>query len=118
LPGVALVDEVAVTVKLIGTVEVRARLDRPLAAVLHATAPEDDAAVGVLALKLQPDVEGVHRAAREEVADGAGAHDDVDARRRARLEGRSGLVDRCRYLAHVAQQHGAPLLGLLAHGES
>ena len=96
----------------------RARLDRTLAVVVHAAAPEDHACRSAsLPLELQPDVEGVHRAAREEVADLAGAHDDVDARGRAGLERRRRLVERRRDLADVADHHRAALLGLLAHRE-
>ena len=88
LPGIALVDRVAVAIQLVGAVEVRARLHRTLAVLGHAAAPEDDAPVGILGLQFQPDIERVHRAAREEVPDLARAHHHIHARRAARLRAR------------------------------
>ncbi len=57
LKRIALVDRIALTVELIRAIEVRALLHRTLAVILDITAPEDDLAVCILALQLEPDVE-------------------------------------------------------------
>ena len=59
-------------------VEVRTGLDRALAAVGRLAAVEDRPAVIVDGLELDPDVEGIDRTARKEVADLPRAHDDLD----------------------------------------
>src|SRR6266851_8102419 len=68
-PGVSFVDGIAVPINLQRTIEVRPRLDRTFAAVLHLSAPENCLAFLIRGLKLKPDIEGVHRSAGEEVPD-------------------------------------------------
>jgi hypothetical protein len=77
-PGVALVDWIAMTVDLERFVEVSAGFDWAFAVVFDFAAPENGLAFFVGGLEFEPDVEGVHGATGEEVADLAGADDDVD----------------------------------------
>ncbi len=105
-------------VELIRPVEMRARIDRPLAVVRHVAAPEDDAAIGIAGLQFQPHVEGIHGAGREEVADLPGSDHHVHARGFAGFEHRARGVNGRRNLAHFPDQRRGGLFGFLAHGES
>src|SRR5262249_37878525 len=87
-PSIPLVNRIAVAVELQRPVEVSAFLNGTLSVIFHPSAPENSAAVVVRSLKLEPDVESVHGAAREEVPDLARADDDVDAIRLSRPDGR------------------------------
>ena len=118
LPGIPLVDRIARPIELVGLVEVRTGLNRPLAAVGDFAAPVNHPAVRIPALQLQPDVEGVDRAAGEEMADAPRPDDHVHARGRPGRELRLGLVDRRGHLADVADEHRPLLLGFLAHRET
>ena len=118
LPGIALVDHVAVAIDLKGAIEVRARFHRALAAILRLAAPEDHAAVGVLALQFQPYIGGVYGAAREEMADLARAHHHIHARCRARLQVNARVIDRRGYLSDIADHGAAGLFRFLAHREA
>jgi hypothetical protein len=77
-PGVALVDGIAVGVDLERFVEVRAGFDRAFAVVFDFAAPENGLAFFVGGLEFKPNVEGIDSAAGEEVADFAGADDNID----------------------------------------
>ena len=79
LPGVALVDGVALGIDEERAIEVGALIDGTAAVVVDAAAPGEEAAFGVAGGELEPDVEAVDGAAGEEVADFAGAHDGIDA---------------------------------------
>ncbi len=57
----------------------RARLDPAFAIVLHFPAPENYLAFFISGLQLKPYIEGVNRAAREEMPDLAGAHNHIHA---------------------------------------
>ena len=118
LEGVALVDRVAVRIELIRLVEVRAGFDRTSPLVGHLPAPVDDLALGIAPFKFEPDVEGVHGAARKEVANPACAHHHVDACRRAGHQLRLRPVDWRGHLADVADCHLLLLLRFLADGEA
>ena len=109
---------IAFAIELIGAVEVRALLHRPFAVVLDLAAPEDGLAGGIARRQFQPDVEGIHCAAGKEMADLAGAHHDIDADGRARLE-LHARRDRCgaATLPTSRSMTGARLLGLFADGE-
>src|ERR1700719_4973704 len=76
-PGIALVDGIAVAINLKRFVEMCAGFDGALAVVFNFAAPENGLAFFVGGLEFEPDVEGVDGAAGEEVADFAGADDDV-----------------------------------------
>ena len=93
-PGIALVDRVAVGIHQERSVAVRPRLDRAAAAILDVAAPVEDATGGVFPLELEPDIEGIDRAAREEMPDGAGARHDVDAVAPARPHEARGTIQR------------------------
>src|ERR1043166_8770285 len=67
LPCVALVDRIALPVEQVRTVEMRALLHRPSPIVVHAPAPAQDAAGRVARLQLEPHVERIHGACREEM---------------------------------------------------
>ena len=84
---------------------------------VHLAAPEDHFAGRIRGLQLQPDIEGIERAAREEVSDLARPHDDVDARRRTGHELRLRQIERRRHVAHFANEGVALLFGFFAHGE-
>src|ERR1700719_1532437 len=73
-PGIALVDGIAVAIDLKRFVEMCAGFDGALAVVFNFAAPENGLAFFVGGLEFETDVEGV---AGEEVADFAGADDDV-----------------------------------------
>ena len=93
-PGIPLVDLVAVLVDEQAAVEVRAWLDRARAVVGHRAAVQDRLAVRVHGLELDPHVERVDRAAREEVSDLARADHDFEPDRFAGLDGRVHLAER------------------------
>ena len=76
-PGISFVDGIAVAIDLERTVEVGARLDRTFAIVFDFAAPENRLAFFIGGLQLEPDIEGVHCAAGEEVADLARAHNHI-----------------------------------------
>ena len=84
LPGIALVDLIAIGVELIRLIKMCPGLYRAFAAIFRLATPEDHFASRIRGLKFQPDIEGIERAAREEVPDLARTDDDVDASRRAR----------------------------------
>ena len=69
-----------------GAIKVRARIHRPVAAVLGRAAPEEDVAFGVDCLQLKPQVERIPRPAGEEVANAERAHDHVHAHRLSGLD--------------------------------
>ena len=92
-PGVSFVDGIAMPVNLQRTIEVRPGLDRSLAIVLHFPAPENHLAFFIRGLQLQPDIESVNRATREEVPNLAGAHDDIHASVIAAAQGRAGAIN-------------------------
>src|ERR1700674_2996388 len=71
-PGITFVYGIAVSIDLQRTVEVRSRLHRTFAIVLHFSAPENRLTFFIGGLELEPDIESVHRATGEEVADFAG----------------------------------------------
>ena len=96
----------------------RAGLDRALAAVFHLPAPEDYFAGGVGGLQFQPDIEGIERAAREEVPDLARSDHYVHTSRRAGLELRLRLIEGRRDVAHFANESVALLLGFFSHGRA
>src|SRR5437660_6794707 len=89
-PGVSLVDGIAVTIDLQRTIEMGSRLDGAFAVVLNFAAPENSLPFIVSGLQLEPDIEGVHCAAGEKVADFAGTHDNIDAGIIAAANGRIG----------------------------
>ncbi len=68
-------------------------LDLAFAIVLDFAAPENGLAFFIGGLQLEPDIEGVHGAAGEEVADLARAHHDVDARVIAAADRRISSID-------------------------
>ena len=106
-PGVPLVDRVAPLVEHQAAVEVRPRLDRappPVRAVLGEAGVEDLLPVRVDDLELDPHVERVHRAAREEVADPAGPHHDLEPRGVAAPQRRVHLVERGHHLGRLADE--------------
>src|SRR5690349_2348036 len=61
-----------------GTIEVRTFVNGSFSIVVDLAAPENDAAIIVGRLKFEPGVVCIDRAPREEVADFARSHDDVD----------------------------------------
>src|SRR5260221_715618 len=56
----------------------RTGFDRPFSVVLNFSAPENGLPFFIGGLQFQPDVEGVHGAARKKVADFAGSNHDID----------------------------------------
>ena len=92
-PGVSFVDGISVPIDLQRTIEVRARLDRAFAVVLHLPAPENCLAFFISGLQLKPNVESVNRAAGEEVPDLARAHNDIHAGVIAAAHCRIGAID-------------------------
>ena len=96
----------------------RARLDRSAALVGGLAAPENRLAMGVLADKLEPDVEGIYRSAWEEMSDLACAHHDVEPHRRSGRQNWRGAIERRRQLADFADHDGRILLGLFADREA
>ena len=101
-PGVALVDGIAVAIDLQRTIEVRSRFDGTFTVVLDFSAPEEYLAFFISRLQLEPDLEGVHRATWEKVADFAGTHDHVHAGVIAAAHGRVSAIDRSRNWADFA----------------
>ena len=93
-PGIALVDRVAVRVELKAAIEMRTRLDRSFPTVSHGAAVQQDTALVVDRFELDPDVEGVHGAAREEMTDLPGADDDLDPDGFSSTDRRRNLVER------------------------
>src|SRR5258706_11022461 len=77
-PRVAFVDDVAVGVNLLRTIEMRAGFDRALAIVFNFSTPENGLPFFIGGLKFQPNVESVHGAAWKKVADFAGSNHDID----------------------------------------
>jgi hypothetical protein len=118
LPGIALVDLIAVGVELIRLIKMRPRLDRALAAIFHLAAPEDHLAGRIRGLKFQPDIEGIERAAGEEVSDLARSDHHVDASRRAGAELRLRLIEGAATCADFADESVALLLGFFSHGRT
>src|SRR5205823_679290 len=92
-PGVALVDGIAVAIDLQRAIEMRSRLDWAFAAVLNFTAPENGLAFFIGSLQLEPDVERVHGAAGEKVADLARTYDYIDSGVIAAANGCIGAID-------------------------
>ncbi len=92
-PGISFVDGIAVPIDLQRTIEMRPRLDLAFAVVLHFPAPENRLAFFIGGLEFQPDIEGIHRAAREEVPDLARAHDHIHANVIAPTHRRIGAID-------------------------
>src|SRR4029453_19287659 len=80
-PRIALVDWVAVGVDLKAAVEMRARLDRSSSTVRDRTAVRQHPAFVVDRFELDPHVERINGAAREEVTDLPRADDDLDTDR-------------------------------------
>src|SRR6478752_6751926 len=80
LPRISLIDRVATAIELIRTVIVCSWLDGAAALILHPPTPEDDAAVCILRLQFEPDVERIHSAAREEMSDRARPHHNIHTR--------------------------------------
>src|SRR5207244_5104487 len=78
-PGITLVDGIAVAIELQRAIEVSAFFDGPLSTVFDHAAPENNVAILIGSLKLEPHIERVHRTAREEVSDLARAYDDIHA---------------------------------------
>src|SRR5439155_490668 len=103
-PGVALVDGIAVAIDLQRTIEVRSRFDGTFTVVLDFSAPEEYLAFFISRLQLEPDLEGVHRATWEKVADFAGTHDHVHAGVIAAAHGsvRAGKAMRMHESVHIA----------------
>ena len=93
-PGVALVDRIAVRIDLERAIKVRALIDRAFAVVLHHAAPENRAAFVVVAFQFEPAIEGIDRAAGEEMADALGAHHNIDANCVAAADGGLHAVER------------------------
>ena len=118
-PGVSFVDRVAVGVEEQRTQEVGGTVHRGvrrLAGLTGEPAPEEGSPGSVLGAELEPDLLGIDRAAREEVADVAGPHHHIHPHRLARdergkrlVKGRAQLAERprrgiasgrrCRFLA-------------------
>ena len=121
-PGVPLVHDVAVLVEHQAAIEVGPRLDRallPVRGVLGEAGVEDLLPVRVDDLELDPDVERVHRAAREEVADPARPHHHVEPGGVAPPQRRVHLVERGHHLGRRRDEgpRGAEAHRLLARGE-
>src|SRR5439155_5693791 len=93
-PGISFVDGIAVAIDLERTVEVGARLDGAFAVVLNFAAPENSLPFIVSGLQLEPDIEGVHCAAGEEVADLASAHNHIHTGVIAAAHERVSAIDR------------------------
>src|SRR6185503_6742695 len=122
-PCVPFVDRVAVLVEQQAPIEMGAWLDGPFAAVLDRSAVQDRAAVVVRRFELDPDVERVDRAAREEVTDLARADHDLDADRLAAPDGGQPAVDLVERRDHLYRRsdevlRGAEARRLLADRES
>src|SRR5258708_3607780 len=92
-PGVSLVDGIPVPIDLQRTIEVRPRLDRTFAIVLHFPAPENRLAFFICGLQFKPNIKSVNRAAGEEVPNFAGAYNDVHASFIAPTNRRIGAID-------------------------
>src|ERR1700751_2501088 len=67
-PGIAFVDGIAVRINQQRTVEMRAGIDGAFTFVGGAAAPENHAPLVIGGGELQPAIEGVHSAARKEMA--------------------------------------------------
>src|SRR5690242_14838412 len=93
-------------------------LNRALAAVLDAPAPENHPAIGVLAFEFEPDIESIHGSARKEVPNLARAHNHVNARGRSRGEHGAGMIDGRGNLAHFADNTGGCRFRFLADGKT
>ena len=102
-PGIAFVDGIAVRIDQQRTVEMRAGIDGAFAFVGGAAAPEDYAAFVVSGGKFEPAIEGVHRAARKEVAHLARAYDDIEAVGAVATNGSGGAVERSGELAYLGR---------------
>jgi hypothetical protein len=96
----------------------RARLHRPAAVVGRFAAPEDRAAVGVLADDLEPDVERIYGAAGEKMSDLARADHDVEPHRRPGHEHRLRAIEWRGELADFADHDRCVRFGLFADGEA
>src|SRR5689334_18969842 len=97
----------------------RAGLDGAFAVVLDFAAPENGLAFFVISLELQPNVERIHCAAGEKVADFARSNDYIYANVIATANRGIGTVDWSRDRAHFTRrtfrQRG---LGFFPYGES
>src|SRR5690242_9336388 len=117
-PGVSLVDGIAVAIDLQRTIEMRSSLDGAFAVVLDFAAPENSLTFIVSGLQFEPDIEGVHRAAGEEMAGLANTHDNLGAGVVTAANGRIGAIDGGRDGADFTR--GAlreRSIGLVANGE-
>src|SRR4051812_16151097 len=95
----------------------RSGLHGAFAVVIGSAAPENRLSRGVFALEFQPDIEGIHRATRKEVADLHGSNNNVDANACSRLECRTGFVHWCRNIPRFAQSDLPGLFRLFSHRE-
>ncbi len=66
----------------------RARIHRPFAVIFNLSTPENHLSFVIDRLKFEPDVEGIHRSAGEEVADFARPNHDFHSQRIAATHGR------------------------------
>src|SRR5260370_2078094 len=78
-PGGSFVDGVAVPIDLQRTIEVRSRLDRAFAIVLHFPAPANRLSFFICRLQLKPNIESVNCLAGEDMPDLAGSHAVIHA---------------------------------------
>src|SRR5713101_4319124 len=101
-PGVSFVDGIPVPIDLQRTIEVRPRLDRTFAIVLHFPAPENRLAFFICGLQFKPNIESVNCAAGEEVPNFAGAYNDIHASVIAPAHRRIGAIEGSGYGSDLA----------------
>ena len=81
----------------------RAGIDGAFAFIGGAAAPEDHAAFVVSGGKFEPAVEGVHSAARKEMAHLARAYDHIEAVGAVAADGSGGAIERSGELAYLGR---------------
>src|SRR5712692_8470740 len=101
-PRISLVDGIPVPIDLQRTIEVRPRLDRTFAIVLHFPAPENRLAFFICGLQFKPNIESVNCAAGEEVPNFAGAYNDIHASVIAPAHRRIGAIEGSGYGSDLA----------------
>src|SRR4051812_46157440 len=80
LECISLVDRIAITIQLIGLIEMRSRLDGTFAVIRDSTAPKDGLSSCITSFQFQPNVESIDSPTREEVSNLSGPHHYVDPR--------------------------------------
>ncbi len=118
LPRVALVDGIAVRIELIRAIEVRAGSTGPRPSSVTSPLQKIVRPSASWPMQLEPDVERVHRAAREEMSDLARAHHDVEPHRRSGRQDRRGAIERRRQFADFTDHDRRVLLRLFADREA